>query len=105
MYPKTGEWLELGILFIGGPLHVVACVVLAVIAWWRAPGWNMTARVTVLAATVLLGSVPVATALNVGPENAWFHSYGLGLAACELLAMGGLAAALIFRRAAASSQR
>jgi hypothetical protein len=100
MYPNTGEWAELGVLFLMGPLHVVACVVFAAIAWWRAPGWSLTLRTSVLAANVVLALIPVAVGLSTGRENEWFHQYGLALAGCELVAVLGLGAVLIGRRSA-----
>jgi hypothetical protein len=105
MYPDTGEWAELLVLFLLGPLHVVACAIIAAIAWWRAPRWSTAARIAVLATNVLLASVPVATALSVGTENPWFHQFGLVLVGCEVAAVGGLAAALLLRRAAVAPQR
>jgi len=103
MYPKTGEWIELGVVFLMGPLHVLACLVFTAIAWWRAPG--LTARVTVLATNAGLACAPVLMGLSVGTENPSIHQFGLGLAACELVAVSGLAAVLIFRRAAVAPQR
>ena len=105
MYPNTGEWAQIFVLFLMGPLHLVGAVIVTAFAWWRAAGWSMAARLTVLAANVLLASAPVVVGLSTGQENESFHQYSVALAACELVMMSGLAAVLIFRRAAVAPQR
>jgi hypothetical protein len=105
VYPNTGEWFQIGVLFLMGPLHVFACILFTALAWWRAPRWSMAARLTVLAANVVLACAPVLVGLSTGDENREFHQYALALAACELVVVLGLGAVLIGRRSALAPQR
>lgn len=60
----------------------------------------MTARVGLLAVNVLLAAAPILLGVTSPKENEAIHSFGMALAVGEVVAVLGLAAVLLTRRAA-----
>ena len=95
---SRGECLQLAMLFVVGPAHALACVILAAIGWWRAPRWSLEARFAVLAPNAVVALTSVAIGFSIGTENRDLFLFARGMLASECLAFLVLTAVLIARR-------